>query len=81
MPFGLVNSVAIFINFVDHILGSELLEFTIMNVDDIVVASRTWEKYWERVDKVLLQLSEHSNKIKFLGFIASDLGISANPTK
>ena len=35
LPFGLVNSVAMFIQCMDQILGKEVLDFTTIYVDDI----------------------------------------------
>ena len=37
LPFGLVNSVAIFVKCMDQILGNEALEFTTVYIDDITI--------------------------------------------
>ena len=93
LPFGLVNSVAIFIKCLDEVLGKEILEFTTVYVDDLVIASSSWEEHCHRIDKVLTKLGEHgitlkldkstfiASKIKFLGFIVSNTGIAADPDK
>lgn len=93
LPFGLVNSVAIFIRCMDHVLGPELLQFTTVYVDDLVIASNNWQQHCSRVKAVLERLSECgvtlnlekstfiAKQIKFLGFIISDQGINADPDK
>ena len=45
LPFGLVNSVAIFVKSMDQILGHEALEFTTVYVDDILITSVTWVEH------------------------------------
>ena len=45
LPFGLVNSVAIFVTCMDQILGQEALQFTTVYVDDLLITSETWEEH------------------------------------
>ena len=47
LPFGLLNSVAIFVKCMDQILGREVLEFTTVYVDDLLITSTTWEEHEE----------------------------------
>ena len=39
LPFGLVNSVAIFVRCMDQVLGQEALQFTTVYVDDLLITS------------------------------------------
>ena len=48
LPFGLVNSVAIFVASMDQILGQEALQFTTVYVDDLLITSETWEEHCYR---------------------------------
>lgn len=45
LPFGLINSVAIFVKCLDQILGQEILEFTTDYVDDLLITCHTWEEH------------------------------------
>ena len=44
LPFGLVNSVPIFVACMDQILGQEALQFTTVYVDDLLITSANWEE-------------------------------------
>ena len=62
-------------------------------VDDLLITSKTWEEHCERVDMVLQRLAENNitlklekskvltNKLKFLGFILTETGITTSPEK
>ena len=39
LPFGLINSVALFVKCMDQVLGQEALEFTTVYVDDLLITS------------------------------------------
>ena len=39
LPFGLVNSVAVFVKCMDQVLGQEALQFTTVYVDDLLITS------------------------------------------
>ena len=60
LPFGLVNSVAIFIQCMDQILGKEALEFATVYVDDILITSKTWNEHCDRIEIVLRKLQQNS---------------------
>ena len=53
LPFGLVNSVVIFVQCMDQILGREALEFATVYVDDILITSTTWDEHCNRIEWVL----------------------------
>ena len=83
LPFGLVNSVAIFIQCMDQILGKEALEFAAVYVDDILITSATWDEHCHRIELVLRKLQQNNitlkldkckfitQELQFLGFILS----------
>ena len=93
LPFGLNVSVSIFIKCLDYVLGREILEFTTVYVDDIVIMSPDIDTHCERLDRVLSRLHEYGITVKFkkseflkeqvnfLGHIISARGISTDPKK
>ena len=64
LPFGLINSVAIFVKCMDQILGQETLQFTTVYVDDLFITSSHWDEHCERVEQVLRKLSENNITLK-----------------
>lgn len=92
MPFGLCNAPATFQAFVEEVLGP-LREFLAGLLDDIAIWGDTMEELIERVHKVLERLNEYGLVLNipkcrwfvpegtFLGFIISEEGIRADPTK
>lgn len=93
LPFGLINSVAVFITCVARILGDDVLEFTTMYVDDLLIVSDNFEEHCYRVSKVLDRLREGNitlklekseflcHETKFLGYVISNAGISVDYDK
>lgn len=57
LPFGLINSVANFIRCMNQILGQEVLKFTTIYVDDILIASNNWDEHCKRSEQVLEKLT------------------------
>ena len=53
LPFGLVNSVAVFVKIMDQILGPDALQFTTVYVDDLLITSDVWDEHCHRVEYVL----------------------------
>ena len=49
LPFGLVNSMAVFVKCMDEILGQSTLQFTTVYVDDLLITSDNWEEHCNRV--------------------------------
>ena len=64
LPFGLVNSVAIFVQCMDKILGKEALDFATVYVDDILITSTTWDEHCSRIDLVLSKLQQNNITLK-----------------
>ena len=93
LPFGLINSVAIFIQCMDQVLGQEALKFTTVYVDDLLITSTNWEEHCQRVEHVLNKLSENhitlkleksqliAKEVQFLGFQLTELGITPSTEK
>ena len=93
LPFGLVNSVAIFVACLDHILGQEALQFTTVYVDDLLITSANWEERCYRVEHVIEKLATNNitlklekskfiaKEVQFLGFNLDDQGISLSLEK
>ena len=77
----------------DQILKPKDLDFLTVYVDDILIASRTFEDHLDHLGYVLAKLKEGGltvnwdkskflqTQINFLGFIITPEGISANPDK
>ena len=90
LPFGLINSVAVFVKCMDQILGQD---FTTVYVDDLLITSSDWDKHCERVEHVLKKLSNNNitlkldkskfiaNEVKFFGFNLTEKGISPSQEK
>ena len=93
LPFGLVNSVAVFVKCMDEILGQNTLQFTTVYVDDLLVTSNNWEEHCNRVAQVLKKLDENNitlklekskliaDEVQFLGFNLSETGITPSQEK
>ena len=93
LPFGLVNSVAVFVRCMDQILGPETIPFTTVYVDDLLITSANWEDHCTRIGQVLQKLSDNNitlklqkskfiaSEVQFLGFNLSRQGISPSNEK
>ena len=93
LPFGLVNSVAIFVACMDQILGPDALQFTTVYVDDLLITSANWEEHCHRVEHVLKKLADNNitlklekskliaKEVQFLGFNLNNQGISPSSEK
>ena len=57
LPFGLNTSVASFIKCLDQILKPKDLDFLTVYVDDILIASRTFEDHLDHLGYVLSKLN------------------------
>ena len=70
-----------------YLLGQETLQFTTVYIDDLLITSSNWDEHCTRVEQVLRKLSENNvtlklnkskfiaNKVKFLGFNLTEMGI------
>ena len=64
LPFGLINSVAVFVKCMDQVLGQGALQFTTVYVDDLLITSTDWDEHCTRVEQVLNKLSDNSITLK-----------------
>lgn len=94
LPFGLVNSPATLSRLMDQVLGyGELEPEVFVYLDDIVIASNSFEEHVRTLEEVARRLnaanlSINMEKSKFcvpelpyLGFILSEQGVRPNPDK
>lgn len=93
LPFGLSVSAGVFITALDYVLGPDLLERVVLYVDDLLIATKTWEEHLELTEKVLMKFSMAGvtvnlqkskfgrSSLKFLGHIISHEGILPDPRK
>ena len=77
----------------DQILGQEALQFTSVYVNDLLIASVSWEDHCHRIEHVLRKLSENNitlklekskfiaDEVQFLGFKLSECGITPSQDK
>lgn len=91
MPFGLRNAGQTFQRFIDQVLRG--LDFIFVYIDDILIASETFEQHQEHVSLVLDKLAVHhininiqkchfgKKEVDFLGFRITNTGISPLPEK
>jgi len=93
MPFGVTNSSAIFVDYVNQIFRPFLDKFVVVFVDDMLMYSHSIEEHVEHLRIVLNILREKQlyaelskcefwmSKIQFLGHFISAPGISVDPSK
>jgi hypothetical protein len=93
LPFGLKTAVGSFSRAMDVVLGTEVREFVVNYIDDLLVASETLDDHLEHLRRVFEKLRqanmtinlEKSNfiqkEVKFLGHIFTIDGIKADPEK
>lgn len=93
IPFGLKTAGSGFIRAMSIALGQELEEFISCYVDDILIASRTFEEHLEHIERLLIKLQKAGftlsleksiffrDKVSFLGFKLSADGIKADPDR
>lgn len=93
MPFGLNNSAQTLVRIMDQILGPDLEPEVFVYLDDIVIATDTFERHIQLIQEVAnrlcranfsisLQKSSFCKKsIKFLGYIVSENGLAVDPEK
>lgn len=93
MPFGLNNAAQSQQRLMDQILGYSLEPFVFVYLDDIVIATPTFEKHTEVLNEVLKRL-ERANltinfekcefclpSLKYLGFLLDGEGLRTDPEK
>lgn len=93
MPFGLTNAPATFQSYINQALSGLLDQFCVVYLDDILIYSDTIEEHTKHVRLVLERLRKHAlyasqkkceffvDKVEFLGFIVSNVGVSMDPRR
>ncbi|KMQ87325.1 enzymatic polyprotein endonuclease reverse [Lasius niger] len=93
MPFGLHSAPATFQRLLDSVLGPELKPNVLVYLDDIVVASRTFDEHLEHLAEVFRRLRSAKlrvntdkchfclDSLKYLGHIVDRQGIRTDPSK
>ena len=93
MPFGLTNAPAVFQALVNDVLRDFLNTFVVVNLDDILVFSKTPMEHARHIRQVLQRLLENrlfvkaekcvfsTNSVEFLGHILEEGRVRADPKK
>ena len=93
LPFGLINSVAVFVKIMDQIIGPDALQFTTVYVDDLLITSNSWDDHCRRIEHVLKKLLDNNitlklekskfiaDEVQFFGFNLSEHGITPSQDK
>jgi hypothetical protein len=93
MPFGLCNAPATFQRLMNEVFGTELDDFVLVYLDDILIYSRSKEEHVEHVRRVLELLRKHKlyaklkkcefgkEQVEFLGHIVTSEGVRVDPRK
>lgn len=93
MAFGLCNSGATLCRLVDQVIGCDLEPFVFVYLDDIIIATPTFEKHIEmlrilsrRIKASGLTISAEKSKfcskqLRYLGYIVAEDGIRPDPEK
>ena len=93
LPFGLKTSIASFTRCIDLVLGPEIRAFTTVYVDDLLIASESYEQHLRHLDMVLNRLKEAGittnmakskfcrDEVKFLGHVITPQGTKLDPQK
>lgn len=92
IPFGLTNALAYLVDLMSHVFRSQLNQFVVVFINDILVYLHDEEEHKLRLREVLGILRQHKLKVKFtkchfwrrevrfLGHV-SNHGISVDPSK
>jgi len=93
MPMGLKSASGVFCRYLDRILGSLRFEQVLSYLDDILIASPTFEQHLDSLNKVLTKLNEAGltlgtkktvlaeSETKFLGHVVDEDGLRPDPKK
>lgn len=93
LPFGLANAPAAFQRFMNSLFCTQLGEYVLVYLDDIIIFSETLEEHKKQVREVLQILQDnglrcspekchfYQTSVKYLGYIISDQGVSMDLEK
>lgn len=93
MPFGLCNAPSTFQRLMQRLFGDQQCQSLLLYLDDIVVFSSSVSQHMERLDLVLGRLQKEGLKaklekcsffqprVKYLGHVISQEGVSTDPAK
>ena len=93
LPMGLCNSPATYQRLMEECLGDLNMKICIIYLDDIIIFAKTFEEHMERLEMVLQRLRECrlklaaekceflKKKVKYVGYIVSEDGISTDQDK
>uniref|UniRef100_A0A183CLG5 RNA-directed DNA polymerase n=2 Tax=Globodera pallida TaxID=36090 RepID=A0A183CLG5_GLOPA len=93
LPFGLTNAVATFQRFMTRLFDGFINEFAFIYIDDILIASETWEQHKEHLRRIFDRIQEAGLRLKvskcrfaaeelpFLGHILTTDGIKMDAGK
>lgn len=93
LPFGLCNAVATYQRFMEKLFAGLVNNFVFVYIDDILIASESWEQHLEHIKLVFERIRDAELKLKiekchfgatelpFLGHILTREGIKMNADK
>ena len=91
MPFGATNAPTTFQRLMDNCLGDLNMNWCIVYLDDIIIFSQDAASHIERLEAVFKKLAKaglkpskcefFKKRIKYLGHIVSEEGVSTGPKK
>ena len=93
MPLGLSNSPATFQRLIDEVITPEMAPYCYAYLDDIIIATETFEEHLLWLKKVFHRLSEAGlilnpekcefcrAEVKYLGFVVNNKGLQVDPDK
>ena len=92
MPFGLCNAPATFQRLMDTVLRDILWQYVVVYIDDLNVASKTFDEHLEHLAQVFIRLKKAGLRLSpekcfffkaelpFLGHVVSRKGIHTDPS-
>ena len=93
MPFGLCNAPATFQRLMNQVFATEINQFILVYLDDILIFSESVEEHWEHLRMALGRLREArlygrvhkceflKSRVEYLGYEVSEKGVHASPEK
>jgi hypothetical protein len=90
MPFGLINALATFQAYINHVLAGLVNTICVIYFDDILIYSQNRKSHIQAVCEILARLRAwgfyvnlqkfefHTNKTSFLGFVVTPEGLAIN---